>query len=154
MSNIKLVRCRDKHHVPNQSRKPKRFRDVCNSYVDESEIIKSRKNCPCCNGITTKKRKHCTAKIILNKALKETKDIITAYNLFPCNDIVGITVFVKHQHFTYSIPLPVLARYSEAFQNMNCGEMTDFWSEGMRNDSSFSKVLEYCEKRIKFVGLR
>ena len=44
--------------------------------------------------------------------------------------------------------------YFKAFQNVNCGGMANFWSDGMRNNSSFTQVLEYCEKRIKFVGLR
>jgi len=128
--------------VPSQSRKSKRFCQFCDSFVDESEIIKTRKNCPCCNFPTIKKRKFSTAKIILNKALEETKHIISAYNLFPTTRKVGIVIFVKHQYFTYSVPLPVLARYSESFQSMHTGGNGDFWSADMRSDSSFAKVLE------------
>ncbi len=152
-SEMKKI-CRGKYHVSQKSRTPKRFCDVCNSYVNESCITKKRKNCPCCNGITTKKKDHGMAKAILNKATLESKHIIESYNLMPTNNEVYCVIFVKYNHFTYSVPLQILARYCEAFQNHTTGNHDELWSEQMRDDCSFSCILKYCEKRIKFVGLR
>ena len=142
--------CQGKHHVSIHN--PTADKIHCKTCEDWVLRI-TGKACPCCGNPVRRPRTYGLCKKILNRIMaSDYIHLIRHFAERPFSE--PVTLYCKHRHITYSVPLAVAALYHDTIESKSLPEWAErVWGRKEYAELQGSEVIRFCDKRIKGIGI-